>query len=189
MEQDRKRWNEKYHRQERGRPRPIDSFVLECLERHLCAAGRALDLAAGSGRHALELARRGWEVEAWDVSDEALAGVSAEAGEQGLEVGVRRVDLDEELPGETSGSWDLVLIVNFLDRSLLRRAIELLSPGGLLLFTTFTTEREGEHPSDRWCLAPSELATGVPGFETIEYREAAGRAGWLGRRAQAPCKT
>jgi tellurite methyltransferase len=187
MEQDRKRWNEKYHKQQQGRAVTPDAFVLGCLDSHLSRPGRALDLAAGSGRHALELARRGWQVEAWDVSDQALELIAAEGRSRELSVGARRVDLDQPLPSDALGVWDLVVIVNFLDRSLLRRAPELLRPQGCLLFTTYTTERAGEHPSARWCLEPRELASGQPGFETLESFEAGGRAGWLGRRPAAPC--
>lgn len=187
MEQDRKRWNEKYHKQPPAGPRAADPFVLSCLERHLSSPGRALDLAAGTGRHALELARRGWEAEAWDVSDEALTRVTASAREEALAVSVRRVDLDAPLPREELGVWDLALVVNFLDRSLFERASQLLRPGGALLIATFTTDREGEHPSARWCLEPRELSADRPGFETLESREAGGRAGWLGRLHSGSC--
>ena len=138
-------------------------------------------------RHALELARRGWEAEAWDVSDEALTRVTASAREEALAVSVRRVDLDAPLPREELGVWDLALVVNFLDRSLFERASQLLRPGGVLLIATFTTDREGEHPSARWCLEPRELSADRPGFETLESREAGGRAGWLGRLHSGSC--
>ena len=183
MESDRTRWNAKY---QEGRGAPLgapDGFVVRCLEQDVTVQGRALDLASGTGRHALELARRGWEVEAWDVSEVGLERLSAHAREAGLELGTRRVDLDAVLPAGLERQ-DLVLVVNYLDRDLLRRLGEAMAPGARLLFATFTTDREGGRPSDRHCLAPGELEAGIPGFRTLVYEETGGRAGWLGVRLE-----
>lgn len=178
MGNDRERWDERHGR---GGPLPPpDPFVLEALD--LLGPGdgrRALDLAGGRGRHARELLERGWAVELVDVSPVALDRAREELGPA-----LVRTELD--LSGEAGaqralglGPADLVLVVDFLERPLLRLAHRLLVPGGSLLACTFTTEREGEHPSARFCLEPGELpglvANGVPRLQ----REGGGRAGVL----------
>lgn len=174
------RWDAKHGAAEGG-PQTADPFVVRALEQLGPGTGRrALDLAAGRGRHALELAARGWSVEAWDLSPVALDGIAAAARERELAVETREFDLEGPLPaGERA---DLVLVVNYLDRGLLERTRQLLAEGGHLLFTTFTTERTGEHPSARFCLDPGELAAGIAGFETRHHEEGGGRAGILARR-------
>ena len=183
MESDRTRWNAKYQEGRETSPGAPDAFVTRCLEQDGGAPGRALDLAAGTGRHALELAQRGWEVEAWDVSEVGLEQLAARAREAGLELDTRRVDLDGALPAGLARQ-DLVLVVNYLDRDLLPRLGEAMVPGARLLFATFTTDREGGRPSDRHCLVPRELEGGIPGFRTLVYEETGGRAGWLGVRLE-----
>jgi SAM-dependent methyltransferase len=70
---------------------------------------RVLDLACGTGRHALELARRGHEVVGLDISPDLLAIAESDAAEQGLsatfvEVDLRQMDYHDE--------FDLVLSLN-----------------------------------------------------------------------------
>jgi SAM-dependent methyltransferase len=70
---------------------------------------RVLDMACGTGRHSLELARRGHSVVGVDISPDLLAIAEADAGEQSLEVSflaadLRELDFDEE--------FDLVLNLN-----------------------------------------------------------------------------
>jgi SAM-dependent methyltransferase len=50
------------------------------------APGRALDIGCGSGRDAVYLAKRGWEVTAVDFVEAALASASHRAAEEGVEV-------------------------------------------------------------------------------------------------------
>ncbi|GAA3098091.1 SAM-dependent methyltransferase [Streptosporangium carneum] len=54
---------------------------------------RVLDVACGSGRHALELARRGCRVTGLDVSAEALAHARAAAAGERLELDLRQGDM------------------------------------------------------------------------------------------------
>lgn len=54
---------------------------------------RVLDVACGSGRHALPLARRGMRVTGLDVSAEAIGHARALAAEQGLAVDLRVGDM------------------------------------------------------------------------------------------------
>lgn len=102
-------------------------------------AGKALDLGAGDGRHAVWLAERGWQVEAVDFSI------------RGLEIGERRAEAKRvqdritwtvaDVTGLCSapGSTDLILIayLNLPEaqlKMLLAAAAGALAPGGRLLF-------------------------------------------------------
>src|SRR5689334_902760 len=73
------------------------------------AGGRALDMACGTGRHALELARRGFDVVGVDISPDLLAIAEADAAEQSLKASfvladLRKLEFDQE--------FDLVLNLN-----------------------------------------------------------------------------
>ncbi len=70
---------------------------------------RILDLACGSGRHSLELVRRGFEVVGVDISPELIEIAHAEAEREGLEAGFLLADL-RELNFEAE--FDIVLNLN-----------------------------------------------------------------------------
>lgn len=177
---DRERWDAKHAAGTHDQRRP-DPFVVETLDLlSNVAPGTALDLACGTGRHALELARRGWRTSAWDVSPVALERLNGRAAEAGLEVETRAIDLLlEPLP---PGPFELVVVVDFLDRALLSIVHRLLAIGGHLVLIAFTEDHPGERPSARHRLARGELAGGLPGLATLRLREQDGRAGLVAAR-------
>lgn len=187
MDGDRARWDEKY-RGRLGRERkPADPFVVACLDQFARAGEtgtvHALDLACGAGRHALELARRGYRVAAWDVSPVGLELLQRAAAESALALDTRAVDLlDPAL--ELAPEFDLVCVVDFLDRPLWQRLRELVRPGGHVIARTFTGHWPGPRPPRQYRLAPGELEAGLAGLETLRVEEAGGRAGLLARRGQ-----
>jgi SAM-dependent methyltransferase len=70
---------------------------------------RVLDLACGSGRHSLELRRRGYEVVGADISADLIEIARRDAGEAGLDVEFVEADLREL---EFDAEFDLVLNLN-----------------------------------------------------------------------------
>ncbi len=70
---------------------------------------RVLDLACGSGRHSLELKRRGFEVVGVDISPELLEIAARDAAEEGLDVTFVEADLREL---DFEGEFDIVLSLN-----------------------------------------------------------------------------
>jgi tellurite methyltransferase len=177
-EADRIRWNEK-HRERPYDFTPTDWLTaLEPRIRPKRPGALALDLACGGGRNSLYLARLGYRVDAWDVSDTAIDTLEVEARrlrDSGEPLGIttRRVDLDSAvLP---TNRYDLVLDAYFLDRSLFPGIAEALRPGGLLVLQTFlqtedpASQRGPKDPS--YLLRPGELRTAFPGLETLEYSE------------------
>jgi len=139
---DRVQWNARYLEPgSRAIPEPTE-FMNAWIER-LAAVRRpeheptpALDLACGTGRHALLLARHGFSVDAWDVSDAAIARLrGAQASlpsSQGARLRAVRVDLDiTPIPPE---SYDLLVVSRFLLRGRLPELAAALRPGGTLLY-------------------------------------------------------
>ncbi|MGY1729978.1 class I SAM-dependent methyltransferase [Geodermatophilus sp. SYSU D01045] len=96
--------------------------------------GDAVDLAAGEGRHALWLARRGWRATAVDFSATGLARGRAQPDADR----VTWVTADATTWSPPPGSLDLVLVayLHLPDppmTGLLRRAVGWLRPGGRFL--------------------------------------------------------
>lgn len=181
MTTDAQRWDSRYGDPKWERDLEADPFVLEVLDALGPGGGRrALDLACGTGRHALELGRRGWRVDAWDVSAVGLAILERKSREQGLEVATRAVDLAP--PPAPEEAFDLVLVVNYLDRDLFAELATWLAPEGSAVVATFTTDCP-DGPSPRHCLAPGELDGGLSGLVAQCAPERQGRAGLWARRA------
>lgn len=98
--------------------------------------GRALDLACGSGRHALALAGGGWETTAIDVSAAAIGLLEASARERGLTLHTAVTDLASPAGLEeiaANGPFDVVLDSFFHLTETVAAAARLLAPGGHLL--------------------------------------------------------
>jgi 2-polyprenyl-3-methyl-5-hydroxy-6-metoxy-1,4-benzoquinol methylase len=139
------------------------------------AGARVLDLACGSGRHALAAARQGARVVAADRDVGRLTLARRLADDAGLAVQWHEVDLVGAWPAW--GVFDAVLLFNYLDRPRMARVIEHVAPGGILLMETFRVAQRAEgwgpvrdehllQPGEVWQLArPLEL---VHGREAIE---------------------
>ena len=126
---DRKKWNDRYRTgayQERDRP---SEFLTRWLPQ--ISSGRALDVACGAGRNAFYLAEAGFTVDAVDVSGEGLARARASACDRGITVNWIELDLDTGIPGEDR--YDLILMIRYVNPTLLRSLAERLRPGGYLL--------------------------------------------------------
>jgi SAM-dependent methyltransferase len=125
---------------------PVEVDQIEALLQ-LHPPRRILDLPCGQGRHAIELARRGYQVTGVDLSPYML-GVAAERAEA-ARVRVRWLagDMREALPGET---FDLILnLFTSLgyfddeadDRRVVRAAASMLEPGGRFLLEVINGQR------------------------------------------------
>ena len=112
-------------------------FVVSALE--LQPRARLLDLCCGQGRHAVELAKRGFRVTGFDLSEYLLGLAKERAGEAGVDVEFVRGDM-RELPWDNEFDAVINMFTSFgylesdeEDERALQAARAALLPGGLLL--------------------------------------------------------
>ena len=153
-----------------GSGRPSTWFLWHA---HLLRPGsRVIDLACGAGRHSLAAAALGCDVVAVDRDPAKLAIARERAAAARLSVEWREVDLEGSWP--EFGSFDAVLVFNYLDRANVPRIVELVAPGGKLMMETFLqAQREaGWGPtSERHLLRPGEMARLVAPLKLLHGRE------------------
>ncbi len=148
-------------------------------------SGRALDWAGGDGRHALWLAELGWQVTLADIAPTALSAARERAEVRGLCIETVPIDLSCSSP--PGGPWDLILCFHYLDRGIARCALELLTPGGLLIWVHQTRRNLERHdrPPEHFLLEEGELARLLPPLEVVHLEEGWGEEGRHEARAIA----
>lgn len=204
-------WDERYSRAGYWAGKEPSAFLVETLP--FLPKGRVLDLACGEGRNAVFLAGRGREVWGVDRSRPGLEKAAALAAEHSVRVrwsqdwpaqplrprqgtaahrpvGAELVLMFRDLEGcqLPQATFDVIVNLNYLERSLFGPIVRALRPGGVLVFETYTREhlnipteglsgaalgpRNPEH-----LLREGELRQAFSGLEVLFYREyAAGRA-------------
>lgn len=151
-------WNDFYGDRTKRVPffvaKPDESLV-SYAERGLIAPGRALDLGCGPGRNSLYLASLGFEVDAVDLSDEAIGWAAQRAREAGAEVRFHHGDAFALAGSVLTGPYDLIYDSGCFHhlpphRRISYRALldRLLAPGGHLALTCFAAGAMGSELPD-----------------------------------------
>ena len=137
-----RKWNETWLSEDGRRAWSLaEPDVIECASSVLAAGGaRALDLGCGIGRHALALARMGFDVDALDGSESGLEAVRGAALGESLTVAIHH-GMMTELPFP-DGEFDYLLAFNVIyhgDPAILHATLaeirRVLKPGGTLQLT------------------------------------------------------
>jgi len=133
--------------------------------------GRALDIACGSGRHALFLAERGFQVTAVDISAVALAHGAERARKKSLSISWQQADLEN--CSLEAAAYDLIVNIDYLQRSLLPVIKAALKVGGLVIFETYLIDQQAVgHPRNpNYLLQHNELLESFRDFRVLYYRE------------------
>ena len=203
MPSSRSEWDAKHRLAEAPAAEPA-SIVRELLP--LLPTGEALDIACGTGRHALFLTARGQHVTAVDFSGVALDTLELRARSTHTPVRRSRVvqapgrhlrggldliqaNLEEmQLPERR---FDLIICIQYLQRSLFPQMVRALRPDGVLLMETFTRaqlEFAGGPQNPAYLLETGELREAFPSLCVLFYRELRAGQGIASLLAQKPKK-
>ena len=141
-------------------------------------SGRALDVAGGTGRHAIWLSEQGLDVTLADISPTALEIANRRAAVRGVMISTVEVDFSRDhIP---PGPWDVILCVHYLQRDLFRPLTASLAPKGVLAVTVATKRNLQPHrrPPLPFLLGEGELPTLLgPDVEVAYYHEGWGPTG------------
>lgn len=185
MESDRTRWDERYADHGLVMPGAPEAIAGRAGLLDLVPdAGRALDVACGTGAQAVWLAGRGLDVLALDVSRRAIeltsdAAVAAGCAER---VDARVHDLDTGLP-DGIGRFDVVVCQRFRDTTLYGPILDAVRPGGIGIVTVLSAVGlDGE--AGPFHAPAGELRDRFEGTHTevLDERESAGVASIVFRR-------
>ena len=118
--------------------------------------GRVLDVAAGYGRHSHYFLLRGCSVTAVDIDVSELNDLPDTES-----VKIVETDLEDKAWPFQSGSFDGIVVTNYLHRPHFPHLIDSLSHQGVLIFEAFGTgnEKLGRPRNPDFLLKPGELLT------------------------------
>jgi len=163
-------WDERYRRGEHSSEKPYH-LLLKAVE--TLQPGSALDIACGAGRHAVFLAERGWKVTAVDISQAAIEKAAIRAGDRGLEIDLRKADLEKDDFKIERETYDLVCNFFYLQRDLFPRIRDGIRVGGVF---TAAIHMVDESPDIKpmnplFLLKPEQLLREFDGWKILHYSE------------------
>lgn len=132
-------------------------------------AGKGLDIACGAGRDLVYLAMQGWQMTGVDYLPAALARAEDLALRHSVNIRTQVMDV-QEAHWHWQETFDLIVVVRYLHRSLLPKLDSLLNPGGVLLYQTFMqgAEQWGSPKNPNRLLKPGELVAQFATYHILQ---------------------
>ncbi len=146
-------------------------FLIDNIEL-LPESAKALDVAMGTGRNAVYLAQRGYNVDGIDISQEAIEAAVALAQREGVSINTKLADLESgyHLPQD---AYDVIICFNYLHRPLIDKIKNALKPGGFIIYETFIVDQAqfGRPRNPYHLLEHNELLDMFGDFRCLRYHE------------------
>ena len=135
-------------------------------------AGEALDYACGLAANGLFLAKKGFQVKAWDLSEIAIDKINNYANENQLNLSATVYDLENNSVS-IKNKFDVIVVSYFFHRESLRKLYDLLKKDGLLFYQTFSNQQYNEQGPAReaYRLKRNELIDVFSDMQILFYRE------------------
>lgn len=140
---DKEKWDTKYLKKSQLlRPRKPSKNLQDYLLH--CKGTKALDLACGSGRNSIFLAKNGFDVDAVDIAHIAIDALNVEAQKKNLLSKINTIKIDLDMYEIKPDKYDIIIMANFLDRAVLKSAKNRLKKDGILFVETYMVSDENE---------------------------------------------
>jgi 2-polyprenyl-3-methyl-5-hydroxy-6-metoxy-1,4-benzoquinol methylase len=137
--------------------------------------GRALDIGMGQGRNSVYLAKLGWDVTGFDISERGMDLARKSAAAAGVKITTIRASMDDFDYGV--GQWDLI-VATYEGVSWLEAAAKGLKPGGFIV-----VEGYSQHPQapPGAAFGPNELLKLFMdrNLHVVRYEDVEGEPDWL----------
>ena len=130
---------------------------------HGLEPGRALDLACGSGRHAIWLRDLGWAVTAVDLAIDPINGVTC-----------IQADLERGVFSIPASAWDLIVCWLYWQEDILLPIAAGVRPGGIVALAGKTT--------GRFATSLDHYRQAFPGWEVLSAGEDSHKAFFIARK-------
>ncbi len=168
---DRSAWDKTYERKDYVYGKEPAPFLANHMDK--LPKGRALDIAMGEGRHAVYLAKKGFQVEGVDFSYVGLRKAQKLAAENGVKIKTVNADLNKyKIQPNT---YKVIMNFYYLQRNLFPQMIAGLQKGGVLVFETNTTDQlknpGGKDLEHDFLLEPGELKKAFSELDILVYSE------------------
>jgi tellurite methyltransferase len=168
---DRAAWDKTYNRKDYVFGKDPAEFLVKHVAQ--LPKGLALDIAAGEGRHSVYLAKKGFQVDAVDISSVGLRKASKLAAENGVKIKTVNADLNKYKI--QPDHYAVILNFYYLQRSLFPQIVAGLKKGGVLVFETNTMDQlknpNGKDFEREYLLQPGELKKAFSELEILYYAE------------------
>ncbi len=142
---------------------------------------KILDIGCGTGRHSIELAKRGYNITGIDLSDSQLNRARDKAEKQGLKIDFWKHDA-RKLP--FNDEFDLVIMIcegafplmetDEMNYEILKNGTKALKTDGKLIFTTLNGLFPLYHSIEEFCEANSEVGNATyrdNSFDLMTFRD------------------
>ncbi|MGZ3662434.1 MAG: class I SAM-dependent methyltransferase [Bdellovibrionota bacterium] len=168
---DRGAWDKTYNRKDYVFGKEPDLFLVKHVDK--LPKGRALDIAMGEGRHAVYLAKKGFQVEGVDISSVGLRKAQKLAAENGVKIKTINADLNKYKIAPNT--YSVIMNFYYLQRNLFPQIIAGLKKGGMLVFVNNTMDQlknpNAKNFEKEYLLEPGELKKAFAELEVVSYSE------------------
>ena len=166
------RWNRVFSNPISGLNQQPNAFMVEIIKG--LKPGRALEIGMGQGRNSLYLAKQGWDVTGFDISEVGMELARKAASEAGVKIKTINAAMEDFDYGVNQ--WDLI-VATYEGAGWREKAVRALKPGGIVVVEGFL---RGPRTPPGASFGPNELLKIFTDLNTriLRYEDVDGKPDW-----------
>lgn len=166
-------WDKRYSKRSFVYGKAPAKFLSENYD-YIPYGSTVLDMGMGEGRNAIFLAQKGYKVTGIDISSVAVKKASMLAKEFGVKIksvvaSLKKYKIEPE-------SFDAIINLYWVDRSMIEKIKKWLKPGGILIYEGHTISKKAKkgyrNDPDHYFLKSQELLKLFSDMKILKYEEA-----------------